>query len=148
MAIASNHGGASNLGTIFNFGHAANINRASNFNFIPIHRGSIFDYPVAEQAELVLIKGVLIHINPDMLAHTYRKLYAASSRWILVCEYYNPSPAAIPYRGHSDRLFKRDFAGEMLDMYPDLRLADYGFAYRRDPAFPQDDITWFLMEKI
>jgi spore coat polysaccharide biosynthesis protein SpsF len=24
---------------------------------------------------------------------------------------------------------------------------DYGFAYRRDPNFPQDDITWFLLEK-
>lgn len=112
-----------------------------------VFHGSIFDYPVAEPVELSLIKGVLIHINPDMLAVTYRKLYEASSRWILVCEYYNPSPTAIPYRGHTDRLFKRDFAGEMLDAFPDLRLVDYGFAYRRDPAFPQDDITWFLLEK-
>lgn len=112
-----------------------------------VFRGSIFDFENREQAELALIKGVLIHINPDMLAATYRKLYAASSRWILVCEYYNPSPAAIPYRNHADRLFKRDFSGEMLDMFPDLQLVDYGFAYRRDPAFAQDDITWFLMEK-
>jgi pseudaminic acid biosynthesis-associated methylase len=109
--------------------------------------GSIFDYQVTEQSELVLIKGVLIHINPGMLAATYQKLYAASRRWILICEYYNPAPVAIPYRGHTDRLFKRDFAGEMLEAFPDLRLADYGFAYRRDPAFPQDDITWFLLEK-
>jgi spore coat polysaccharide biosynthesis protein SpsF len=53
----------------------------------------------------------------------------------------------VSYRGHADRLFKRDFAGEMMDMYPDLFLVDYGFAYRRDPSFPQDDISWFLMEK-
>lgn len=53
----------------------------------------------------------------------------------------------IPYRGHEQRLFKRDFAGEMLDAYPDLRLVDYGFVYRRDPVFPADDLTWFLMEK-
>ena len=58
-----------------------------------------------------------------------------------------PAPVAIPYRGHSDRLFKRDFAGEILDRHPQLQLVDYGFAYRRDPNFPQDDITWFLMEK-
>ncbi|CAG1001268.1 hypothetical protein BURK2_03040 [Burkholderiales bacterium] len=112
-----------------------------------VFNGSIFDYPAQQPVELALIKGVLIHINPDMLAATYRKLYEASSRYVLVCEYYNPAPVAIPYRGHSDRLFKRDFAGEMLEMFPDLRLVDYGFAYRRDPAFPQDDITWFLMEK-
>jgi hypothetical protein len=28
-----------------------------------------------------------------------------------------------------------------------LRLVDYGFVYRRDPAHPQDDLTWFLLEK-
>lgn len=112
-----------------------------------VHEGSIFNYPVNEQVDLSLIKGVLIHINPDMLPVVYEKLYNASRRFVLVCEYYNPSPVAISYRGHADRLFKRDFAGEMMDRYPDLKLVDYGFAYRRDPAFPQDDITWFLMEK-
>jgi pseudaminic acid biosynthesis-associated methylase len=112
-----------------------------------VYLGSIFDYPITDKVELSLIKGVLIHINPEMLNTVYEKLYQASKRLILVCEYYNPSPVAIPYRGHTDRLFKRDFAGEMLEKYPDLRLVDYGFSYRRDPAFPQDDITWFLMEK-
>jgi pseudaminic acid biosynthesis-associated methylase len=113
-----------------------------------VFHGSIFDWSSDAPADLALIKGVLIHINPEMLEATYRKLYQASRRWLLVCEYYNPSPTAIPYRGHTDRLFKRDFAGEMLTLFPDLRLVDYGFAYRRDPAFPQDDITWFLMEKV
>lgn len=112
-----------------------------------VFRGSIFDYPHPSPVDLSLVKGVLIHIQPDMLPLTYKKLYDASSRWILVCEYYNPSPVAIPYRGHQDRLFKRDFAGEMVEMFPDLHLIDYGFSYRRDPAFPQDDITWFLMKK-
>ncbi len=112
-----------------------------------VYHGSIFDYPVTTRFDLSLIKGVLIHINPDMLSKVYEKLYETSKRYILVCEYYNPSPVTINYRGHTDRLFKRDFAGEMLDLYPDLKLIDYGFAYRRDPSFPQDDITWFLMEK-
>ena len=112
-----------------------------------VYEGSIFDYHNARTHDLSLIKGVLIHINPDMLPKVYAKLYEASHKYVLVCEYYNPSPVAIPYRGHADRLFKRDFAGEMLDLYPDLELVDYGFAYRRDPGFPQDDITWFLMKK-
>lgn len=112
-----------------------------------VFEGSIFEYPIVEKAELTLIKGVLIHINPNMLATVYEKLYQASNRLILVCEYYNPSPTSISYRGHADRLFKRDFAGEILEKYPDLKLVDYGFSYRRDPAFPQDDITWFLMQK-
>lgn len=109
--------------------------------------GSILDCDVLPPADLALIKGVLIHIAPDALAAVYAKLYQASTRFILLGEYYNPVPVAIPYRGHDDRLFKRDFAGELLAAYPDLRLVDYGFVYRRDPAFPQDDITWFLLEK-
>jgi pseudaminic acid biosynthesis-associated methylase len=112
-----------------------------------VFQGSISEYLVAEKVDLSLTKGVLIHINPDMLSTVYEKLYQASNRFILVCEYYNPSPVAIPYRGHTDRLFKRDFAGEMLEKYSDLALIDYGFAYHRDPTFPQDDISWFLMEK-
>ena len=112
-----------------------------------VFQGSVFDYPVSAPAELTLAMGLLIHINPEMLAVTYRKLYEASARWILVCEYYNPTPLAIPYRNHSDCLFKRDFAGEILDMFSDVTLVDYGFVYRRDPIFPQDDITWFLLEK-
>lgn len=112
-----------------------------------VFNGSIFDYSAADQFDMTLIKGVLIHINPDMLPIVYEKLYWYSKKYILVCEYYNPSPVAISYRGHDDRLFKRDFAGEMLDKYKDLKLVDYGFAYKRDTVFPQDDITWFLMEK-
>lgn len=109
--------------------------------------GSIFEWKPERAVDLALIKGVLIHLNPDMLPVAYDRLYEASHRHILVAEYYNPAPVAISYRGHDDRLFKRDFAGEMLDRFADLRLIDYGFSYRRDPAFPQDDITWFLLEK-
>lgn len=108
---------------------------------------SILDYQPARTFDLVLIKGVLIHINPDVLPDVYDRLVQATGKYLLVGEYYNPAPVAINYRGHTDRLFKRDFAGEIMDRHPQMRLVDYGFAYRRDPNFPQDDITWFLMEK-
>jgi spore coat polysaccharide biosynthesis protein SpsF len=112
-----------------------------------IHNTSILDFEQSQMHDLTLIKGVLIHINPDELPRVYDKLVASCKRYLLVAEYYNPSPMTIPYRGHSDRLFKRDFAGEIMDRHPQFRLIDYGFAYRRDPNFPQDDITWFLMER-
>jgi len=112
-----------------------------------ISNQSILDFAPSRTFDLALIKGVLIHINPDVLPAVYDKLHAATGKYLLVAEYYNPAPVAIPYRGHSDRLFKRDFAGEIMDRHPDLALVDYGFAYRRDPNFPQDDITWFLMER-
>ena len=112
-----------------------------------IFLGSIFDYDPVRKFDLVIIKGVLIHINPDQLTNVYNKLVASSKRYILVAEYYSPSPVAIPYRGHTEKLFKRDFAGEMMDNFSELSLKDYGFAYHRDSKFPQDDINWFLLEK-
>lgn len=112
-----------------------------------VHNASILDFVPQRVWDLALIKGVLIHINPEVLPLVYDKLVAACGRYLLVAEYYNPSPVAVTYRGHTDRLFKRDFAGEIMDRHPHMRLIDYGFAYRRDPNFPQDDITWFLLEK-
>jgi spore coat polysaccharide biosynthesis protein SpsF len=110
---------------------------------------SILDWtpPKDQEWSLALIKGVLIHINPEMLPDVYDKLVGAAGRYLLVAEYYNPAPVDIPYRGHLNRLFKRDFAGEIMERHPNMQLIDYGFVYRRDPNFPQDDVTWFLLEK-
>jgi pseudaminic acid biosynthesis-associated methylase len=112
-----------------------------------VFEGSLLGFTSERMFDLVLVKGVLIHVNPDCLPQAYEALYRSTGRCLLVCEYYNPIPMEVSYRGHAGRLFKRDFCGEILDRYPDLRLIDYGFAYHRDPDFPQDDITWFLVEK-
>lgn len=108
---------------------------------------SLLDYQPTEQFDFVFTKGVLIHLCPDLLPDVYQLLYKASFQYICVAEYYNPSPVSVPYRGHDDKLFKRDFAGEIMDLYPDLKLVDYGFCYHRDSDCPQDDITWFLLKK-
>jgi len=112
-----------------------------------VYNTTILDFKPHKLWDLVLIKGVLIHINPDELPAVYDKLVASSGRYLLIAEYYNPAPVTIPYRGHADRLFKRDFAGEIIDRHSQMKLVDYGFTYHRDPNFPQDDITWFLLEK-
>lgn len=107
---------------------------------------SILDFVPVKQYDVVLVKTVLIHINPEFLGKVYDLLYRASAKYICVVEYYNPTPTEVAYRGHQERLFKRDFAGELENEYPDLHLLDYGFVYHRD-VFPQDDVTWFLLEK-
>lgn len=115
---------------------------------IEIYHQSILNFIPTKIWDFVLIKGVLIHVNPDYLKKVYETLYQSSSRYICLVEYYNPTPVEVIYRGHQGKLFKRDFAGEMLDQYLNLHLVDYGFVYHRDRNFPQDDLTWFLLEKI
>jgi len=119
----------------------------SNLPDVDLHVNSILDFQPVSTWDLVFTKGVLIHVNPDKLPIVYELMYRASSRYLLVSEYYSPEPTEITYRGHTGRLFKRDFAGDMLKSFSSLRLVDYGFVYHRDSHFPQDDLTWFLMEK-
>ncbi|NLW05406.1 MAG: pseudaminic acid biosynthesis-associated methylase [Pseudomonadaceae bacterium] len=119
---------------------------AKELKVAQITNGTILEEINSEKSDLVFTAGVLIHINPDHLKSVYDNLVNNSNRYVMVAEYYNPSPVNIDYRGNEERLFKRDFAGELIEQYG-LKLIDYGFIYKRDNWAPQDDITWFLLEK-
>lgn len=132
--------------------HAVEINpdacaELKKLNYVHTTQGSLLGHRGETTVDLAFVKGVLIHIAPEKLNEAYDALAMASHRYVLIGEYYNPSPMTIPYRGHTDKLFKRDFAGEFLERHTQFKLVDYGFCYHRDPVFPQDDITWFLLEK-
>lgn len=109
---------------------------AINVPGVELHVGSILEFRPTAKWDLVMTKGVLIHINPDKLPIVYSMMYRHSSRYLLVAEYYNPKPVEVVYKGHTGKLFKRDFAGEIMDRFPDLTLVDYGFVYHRDPQLP------------
>lgn len=108
----------------------------------PPHEPQPFD-----GADLVFTRGVLIHIPPEDLVPALQRIINASRRWIVLAEYYAPQSAELEYRGRTGLLWKNDYAGMALKMNPRLHLVDYGFIYRRDPMFSQDDLTWFLLEK-
>jgi pseudaminic acid biosynthesis-associated methylase len=127
--------------------NASAVEQLNKLGDVKVYPQSILDFSCDYTRDFTFIKGVLVIINPDVLPQVYDLLYQASNRYICLAEYYNPMPVEVSYRGHTDMLFKRDFAGEMLKRFPDLRLVDYGFVYHGDANFPQDDITWFLLKK-
>lgn len=106
---------------------------------------SILEWEPDDKWDLVLTKGVLIHVAPALLDQVYNTIVRASRRYVLVCEYFCPTPRMIPYRGKENLLWARDFAGEIIDRHG-LKLVDYGFVSRRD-EHPQDDINFWLLEK-
>ena len=112
-----------------------------------VYVSSILDFTPPQTYDFVFTKGVLIHIQPESLPLVYEKMRQSTARYVCICEYYNQDPVEVLYRGHGGKLFKRDFAGEFMDQFPEFNLVDYGFVYHRDSMFPQDDETWFLMEK-
>jgi len=113
-----------------------------------IYVESILDFNSSQRWDLVITKGVLIHIDPTKLQDIYQILYKTTNKYILIGEYYSKNPKSLTYRGYDNKLYTRDFAGEIMNKFQDLKLLDYRFHYHKDSNFPQDDITWFLLQKI
>lgn len=114
--------------------------------YVNVIESSIYQAHLENKFDLVLTKGVAMHQEESILGDFYEILYGLSKRYIILCEYYNPTPMEIPHRVRG-KIYKRDFAGELMDRYSDLKLVDYGFQYHRDNLFPVDDFTWFVLEK-
>jgi spore coat polysaccharide biosynthesis protein SpsF len=123
--------------------YAAKVANSSGHN---VECGSILEKDSHEKFDLVFTRGVLIHINPDYLNVVYDFLVNTSNKYILIDEYFSPMPVEIDYRGNKGKLFKRDFAKEIMGRHS-LSLVDYGFSWRFDPSYPGDDTNWFLFEK-
>jgi len=112
-----------------------------------VRNSSFYNLDISQKFDLVFTYTVLIHVPPDNLEEIYKKIFNLSSKYILVCEYFSRDPVEVNYRGHEGRLYKRDFASELINMFPSLKLLDYRFIWRNDKLFQEDDITYFLFMK-
>ena len=102
--------------------------------------------PMADRSvDLAFTTGVLIHVDPSLLEATLREIHRVAAKYVFCCEYFSPKAETIPYRGETDLLFKNDFGSLYMDMFPDLRLVDCGFFWRRTTVI--DDCTWWLFRK-
>ena len=136
-----------------NFITAVEINKKAcsqikDIKEVNVINDSIINFLPKKKYDLVLVKGVLIHINPNKLKKVYKTIYKSckSLGYILIVEYYSPQPTMTIYRGKRNKLFKRDFAGEFVSLFKKTKIVKYGFAYHKD-KYPQDDLNWFLIKK-
>ncbi len=95
--------------------------------------------------DLVFTCGVLIHVPPDQIADSLREIHRVAHRWIICAEYFSPSEEMIPYRGHDNALWRRDYGSLYLDQFQDLRCSSCMFAWRRITGL--DNLTFWIMEK-
>ena len=107
---------------------------------------AIQDFEPQQTFDLVFTCGVLIHLNPDSLPNIYAKMAALARKYVLINEYFNPTPTEIEYRGNSGKLFKRDFAGEFLDSTQGFEPVKWGFLWKRmEKAW--DNSNWTLLSR-
>jgi pseudaminic acid biosynthesis-associated methylase len=94
--------------------------------------------------DLVFTAGVLIHIPLADLAGVLAEMCRVSRRYVLSIEYFAEEDTAIPYRGHDDLLWKRNFLLHYQNHCPELALIRSGY-WEADSGF--DRVHWWLLEK-
>ncbi len=90
---------------------------------INIITGSGFDLPFKDNFfDLVCTNGVLIHISPTDLPKIMAEMYRCTNKYIWGFEYYADTVTEINYRGHTNYLWKADYAQLFMNQFPDLKL--------------------------
>jgi pseudaminic acid biosynthesis-associated methylase len=59
--------------------------------------------------DLTFTVGVLIHVSPADLSRAMDSIISVSNRYVLAVEYADETEVEVPYRGHSERLWRRPF---------------------------------------
>lgn len=106
--------------------------------------GVLDEIPKVPFADMVYTYGVLIHTHPAHLRLLQEKMYNASKRFVMFCEYFAPDTRAIPYRGEKDALWLDDYGKKFMDNF-DVGLVTYGFAWK--PYTGLDNITYWVFQK-
>lgn len=94
--------------------------------------------------DLVFTMGVLIHQPEETLPLVMAEMVRTSRRYVLCGEYFGQGTEEVPYRGEEGALFRRDYGGLFLQLFPQLRMTSSGFLGRDDGW---DDVTWWLLER-
>jgi pseudaminic acid biosynthesis-associated methylase len=95
----------------------------ANTTGINIIQASALDIPFKDSYfDLVFTFGVLIHISPADIKQAFSEIHRCSKKYIWGFEYYADEYTEVPYRGHSELMWKADFMKLYLQQFGDLEL--------------------------
>lgn len=95
--------------------------------------------------DLVFTWAALITIPDDGLPQMLQDIAAASQRFVLLVEYYQPQPIRYEIQEVGWRFWARDYGALALQHCPDLKPLDAGFLWAETAHL--DNLTWWLLEK-
>lgn len=107
--------------------------------------GSALSLPYEDAAfDVVFTSGVLIHISPHDLPRALDEIHRCSRGFIWGLEYFSSDAVEVPYRNHSNLLWKMDYARQYLERFSGLELV-------REQRLPylqsENQDTVFLLKK-
>lgn len=124
--------------------HAREIARASSSK-IGVVNGNLLDLVFKDgYFDIVLSGGVLSHTALGNLPRALSELQRVSRRYILAIEYFADEETVIPYRGHDDLLWKRNFPAHFKAHIPDASIIRHGYW---GPGEAFDRSHWWVLEK-
>jgi len=124
--------------------HALEAARATS-PFVAALQGHALELPFKDgYFDLAFTAGVLIHIPVTDLPLALTEICRVSRRYVLAIEYFAEEETVIPYRCHTDLLWKRNFLGHFRTHCPELALSRSGYW---GPESGFDRTHWWLLEK-
>ncbi|MEO8206165.1 MAG: pseudaminic acid biosynthesis-associated methylase [Chthoniobacterales bacterium] len=126
--------------------HARKLARKTSDRISAI-RGTAYDIPFLDGFfDLVFTVGVLIHVPLTELPRALKNMGRVSGKYLLSLEYFAEEETIIPYRGHDDLLWKRNFKKHYEEAMPGLRLIKSGDLDEKD-GFDSVPVRFWLFEK-
>ncbi|HWY57439.1 MAG TPA: pseudaminic acid biosynthesis-associated methylase [Terriglobales bacterium] len=118
----------------------------SRMNHVKLTVASAFALPFEDKYfDLVFTSGVLIHVSPNDLPLALDEIHRCAKNYVWGCEYYASNVTEINYRGHSELLWKMDYAKEYLARFDDLELvSEQRLSYIEN----QNVDSMFLLRKV
>jgi pseudaminic acid biosynthesis-associated methylase len=113
-----------------------------------ISDSSITELPFGNNSmELVFTSGVLIHVPREHLIKAFDEMYRVSSKYIVMIEYFSPTPRHISYHGKDNVLWTDDYGSLFWSRHEcNVELVDYGFEWKCVTGL--DNLTWWIYRKV
>ena len=97
--------------------------------YVDVIHDSLLSYKGRNKWDMVLSRGVLIHINPDALPEAYKKLGRMARKYVFLAEHYSESveidagypPSGRGFDKQDDFLWRRDFFTEFEQENPEFK---------------------------
>jgi len=119
---------------------------------VEVFNDNIVTFDSDKTWDMVLIKGVLIHITKDDKYHAVlANMDRYADKYVLIVDHVSDDPVKVRYYERNDLWLIRNFPIDFVDRHPNWRIIDMGFFHRNNvgEGIRDDcrDMRWFLMKK-
>lgn len=116
-----------------------------SFGYVEVFEQSLLDFDQPRRWDLVFIRGVLMHLDPELLHLAYDVIDKHAGKYVIINENFSETPEVVPYKGRNDLLMSRHFAQEFCERFKRWHIIADGWDYRHATTPSNRDRRWFVL---